>query len=153
ETASFARGTGGPDKIVVNEAALVRTPWPDRVRFLAHEFTHTIEFDLAARRHGTSQQWLREGWAEWVSFRVTDALGIETYALLRQPPLPRMRRVENRKPFPPLTELGTFSQWAYARSTQGQEITYNQSFLAVELLIAREGLPAVVEYFRRYARS
>jgi len=61
DAASFARGVGGPDKILVNEQALVRTPWPERVKFLAHEFTHTIQFDLAGGRRGRSAQWLREG--------------------------------------------------------------------------------------------
>jgi len=42
-------------------ASGVQVTWPDRVRFLAHEFTHTIQFDLAGGRHGSSQQWLREG--------------------------------------------------------------------------------------------
>jgi hypothetical protein len=60
ESASVARGVGGPDKILVNEGALLHVPWPDRIRFLAHEFTHTIQYDLARGRRGTSEQWLRE---------------------------------------------------------------------------------------------
>jgi hypothetical protein len=152
-TASVARGSGGPHKIVVNEAALVHTPWPERVRFLAHEFTHTIQFDLAGGRHGSSQQWLREGYADWVSFRVMDALGLETYGALREQRLARMRRVATLKSFPALAELSTFPEWLTARRTLGAEITYYQAFLAVELLIARHGVQAPIEYFRRYLRS
>jgi hypothetical protein len=152
-TAGVARGAGGQDKIVVNEAALVHTPWPDRVRFLAHEFTHTIQFDLAGGRHGSSQQWLREGYADWASFRVMDALGLETYGALRAQRLARMRRVGDLKSFPPLAELSTVPEWLTARRTQGPEVTYFQAFLAVELLIERHGAQAPIAYFRRYARS
>lgn len=152
-TASVSRGSGGPGKIVVNEAALVHTPWPDRVRFLAHEFTHTVQYELARGRHGSSHQWLREGYADWASFRVMDALGLETYEALREQRLARMRREGDRKTFPPLAELSTFPEWLAVRRTQGTEITYFQAFVAVELLIERHGAQAPIEYFRRYARS
>jgi hypothetical protein len=127
--------------------------WPDRVRFLAHEFTHTIQFDLAGGRHGSSQRWLREGYADWASFRVIDALGLETYGELREQRLAGVRRVRDLKAFPPLSELSTVQEWLTVRRTQGPEITYFQAFLAVELLIERHGAQAPIEYFRRYARS
>ena len=153
DSASFARGVGGPDKILVNEGGLVRTPWPDRVKFLAHEFTHTIQYDLARGRRGTSEQWLREGFADWVAFRVADSLGLARFADERARRVRQVRSAMERRSFPPLTGLATFPQWVSWRSQQGAEVTYGQAFLATDLLIARRGHAAAVEYFRRFARS
>jgi hypothetical protein len=152
DSASFARGVGGPDKILVNEGALVHTPWPERVKFLAHEFTHTIQFDLARGRRGTSEQWLREGYADWVAFRVLDSLRLGRFADERARRVGQVKHAIDRKPFPPLAELSTFPQWVSWRSRQGTEVTYGQAFLAVDLLIERRGHPAAVDYFRRFAR-
>lgn len=153
DSASFARGVGGPDKILVNEGALVRTPWPERTKFLAHEFTHTIQYALAGGRHGTSDQWLREGFADWVAFRVVDSLGLSHFADERARRVRQVKGAMDRKSFPPLGNLATFPQWIHWRSRQGVEVTYGQAFLAVDLLIERRGHQAAVEYFRRFTRS
>jgi hypothetical protein len=153
DTAGFARGLGSRDKILVNEAMLARTPWPERTRFLAHELTHTVQYHLAAGRRGTSEQWLREGYAEWVSYRTTDALGLQRYEdgrALRQRLFTAMRE---RKPPPALGELETFAQWVSMRSKLGQEATYGQGFLATDYLIGRTSPQAAIEYFRLFARS
>ena len=153
DSASFARGVGGPDKILVNEAALLHTPWPERIRFLSHEFTHTIQFDLARGRRGTSEQWLREGYAEWASYRTVDALGLGRYAEWRTLRLEQFQKMRNRKTVPSLGQLSTFPQWVSWRNRQGAEMTYGQAFLAVDLLIDRRGHRAAVDYFRLFARS
>jgi hypothetical protein len=152
ESASFARGVGGPDKILANEAALVRVPWPARIQFLAHEFTHTIQYDLAKGRRSTSEQWLREGFADLVSYRVRDLLALDSFANLRERRLRQIRDVRDGSPFPLLSRLGTFPQWVALRSKQGAAATYGQAFLAVDLLVEQKGFPAAVEYFRLFAR-
>jgi len=153
DAASFSRGVGGPDKILVNEAALARTPWPERIRFLSHEFTHTVQYDLARGRRSTSEQWLREGFAEWVSYRTVDALGLGRYAEWRALRLRQFQNVRDRKTLPSLSQLSAFPQWVSWRSKQGGEVTYGQAFLAVDFLIERRGHQAAVEYFRLFARS
>jgi hypothetical protein len=153
QTAGYARGLGGADKILVNEGALARVPWPDRIRFLAHEFTHTIQFALADGRRSTSEQWLREGFADWAAYRVVDSLGLERYADRRAQRIREVRAVLDTKPFPSLTEVVTFPQWSRWRSKHGAEVTYGQAFLATDLLIERKGYQAAVDYFRRFARS
>ena len=152
-SASFARGVGGPDKILVNEAALAQMPWPERIRFLAHEFTHTIQYNLARDRRSTSEQWLREGYAEWVSYRTVDALGLRRYAQWQALRLRQFQNMRDRKTVPSLSQLSTFPQWVSWRSKEGVEVTYNQGFLAVDFLIERGGHQAAVEYFRLFARS
>jgi hypothetical protein len=153
DAASFARGMGGSEKILVNEAALVRTPWPERIRFLSHELTHTIQYDLARGRRSTSAQWLREGFAEWVSYRTVDALGLGRYAEWRATRLRQFQKMRERKTVPSLDQLSTAAQWISWRSQLGGEVTYNQAFLAVDFLIERRSHPAAVEYFRLFARS
>lgn len=153
DVASFTRGNGGPEKILVNEAALARTPWPERIRFLSHELTHTIQYDLARGRRSTSAQWLREGFAEWVSYRTVDTLGVGRYAEWRATRLRQFQNMRERKTVPSLDQLATSAQWISWRSRLGGEVTYNQAFLAVDHLIERRGHPAAVEYFRLFARS
>lgn len=153
DSASFARGVGGPDKILVNEAALAKWTWPERTRFLAHEFTHTVQYDMARGRRSTSEQWLREGYAEWVSYRTVDALGLGRYAEWRAMRQRQFASARGRKTLPALGELSTFAQWVSWRTRQGSEVTYNQGFLAVDYLIERTSRQAAIEYFRLFARS
>jgi hypothetical protein len=152
-SASYARGVGGPDKILVNEAGLEQMPWPERIRFLAHELTHTIQYNLARGRRSTSEQWLREGYAEWVSYRTVDALGLRRYAQWQALRLQQFQNMRGRRTVPSLSQLSTFPQWASWRVKEGFEVTYNQGFLAVDFLIERSGQQAALEYFRLFARS
>jgi hypothetical protein len=150
---SFERGVGGSDKILVNEAGLASAPWPERIRFLAHELTHMIQYDLAGGRRSTSEQWLREGYAEWVSYRVADALGLRPYAQLRATRLRQLQNLRDQKAAPVLSQLSTFPQWLAWRGRQGGEVAFNQVFLAVDFLLERRGNQAAVEYFRLFAQS
>lgn len=153
DTANFAWGVGGPDKVLVNEAALVRVTWPERIRFLAHEFTHTIQYELANGRRSTSDQWLREGFADWISYRVLESLGLDSFTNKREQRLKQVGDARDRQPFPALAQMVTFSEWVTLRNKHGAAVTYGQAFLAVDFLIERKGLPAVVEYFRLFSRS
>jgi hypothetical protein len=153
DSASFAWGLGGHGKILVNEVALARVPWPERLRFLAHELTHTIQYDLAGGRRGTSEQWLREGIAEWVSLRVLDGLGLDRFADRKEQRLAQVRGARDRHPFPTLSQVLTFPQWVSWRSQHGAEVTYGQALFAVDFLIERRGFPATAAYFRLFARS
>jgi hypothetical protein len=64
ETTSWALALSTADLILVDEAALRLLPWSERVRVLAHELVHIVQYDLANGRRGTSDQWIREGLAE-----------------------------------------------------------------------------------------
>lgn len=153
QTASFAWGVGGHKKVLANESHLSRQGWPERIRFLAHELTHTIQYGLANGRRSTSDQWFREGFADWVSYRVLEALGLDTYARRRQTRIDQAWGARQRQTFPSLTEMVSFRDWTTLRITLGGEATYAQAFLAVDLLIERRGLPAVIKYFELFGRS
>lgn len=153
QTASFAWGVGSNKKVLVNELPLSKQGWPERIRFLAHEFTHTVQYALANGRRGNSDQWLREGLADWVSYKVVENLELNTYARRRKIRLEQVWRAKQHQTFPSLAQLVTFRDWVTWRNTLGSEATYAQAFLAVEYLIERKGLPALVRYFELFSRS
>jgi hypothetical protein len=153
QTVSFAWGVGSHRKVLANDLHLSRQMWPERIRFLAHEFTHTVQYALANGRRGASDQWLREGFADWVSYKVLETLGLDTLANRRKIRIDQAWRAKHSQSFPSLTQLVTFRDWVTWRNTLGLEATYAQAFLAVDFLIERKGYSAVIEYFRLFAHS
>jgi hypothetical protein len=51
-----------------------------------------------------------------------------------------------------LSDLVTFRQWVQAGERQGSTI-YALAFVAVDALIERHGIPAFIDYFKRFATS
>jgi hypothetical protein len=153
ETASWAVALSTADLILVNEAALKRLPWSERVRVLAHELVHTVQYDLANGRRGTSDQWLREGLAEWIAYRVVNALKMGTFSQRSALAFSRVRKAENLGPLPRLSQMATFRTFAELRSSHGQGPLYDQTFIATDFLIQCSGLEAVLQYFRLFAQS
>jgi hypothetical protein len=114
---------------------------------LAHELVHCVQFELAGGVRGSSEQWLREGFAEWASIRVLEELGAAV-------PGARLRQLQDevrsaRSPARSLDDIRTFSQWA-ALAARDDAAVYAQATLAVDRLIARHGISRVVEYFRLF---
>ena len=153
ETASFSLGTASAGKVRSNDAILQRLPWRGRIRHLAHELTHTVQFALADGRRSTSDQWLREGFANWTALRVLESLGFDTYAQNHGEFLLHIRSARDYQPFPSLSQLVTNREWVNLKLKYGEAMTYGQSFFATELLIQRHGVQAVIDYFRLFARS
>jgi hypothetical protein len=58
---------------LLNELRLSNLEWGDRVALLAHEMAHSFQYELGGGRRGTSDQWLREGFADWVAIGVLSA--------------------------------------------------------------------------------
>jgi len=103
--------------------------------------------------HGESRpepaaRW-REGFAEWVSYRVTAELGLAPFDAQRD----ELLRPLIRAPFgllpAPFDNLVTFPQWVDAQR-RSQAPLYAQAFIATELLIEMRGVPAVINYFERF---
>jgi hypothetical protein len=109
---------------------------------LAHEFGHSLQYELGGGRRGTSDQWLREGFADWLSIRVLERLAIVTMAAVRRERL-RQLRSAGRSRTPSLADLVTFPQWVRAGEQHGVQM-YALSFLAVDQLLERHGVAAVV---------
>mgnify|MGYP003399901864 CR=1 FL=1 len=64
-----------PHEQLGNGDAMSSLSWASRVGTLAHELVHILQYDIAGGRRGTSEQWLREGFAEWVSLDVLQRIG------------------------------------------------------------------------------
>ena len=153
DTSRTMQAVGGYRRVVINEGALARQPWTSRVAMLAHEVGHSIQYEWGGGQRGASDQWLREGFAEWLAMQTLDRLhGLRVAEARRRYQEALWRKTPSPKDAPGLDEMVTFRQWVtlgqHANSTQ-----YAQAFLSVDFLIDRHGLPAVVRYFRSFARS
>jgi hypothetical protein len=150
-TARTMVAVGGHRAVLVNEAKLTNMEWPDRVAMLAHELGHSLQYEIGGGRRGASDQWLREGFAEWLSVRVVEELGHPLMDAIRRHRQRELRAI-GRSKTPRLEELVTFPQWVQAGQRQGAA-AYALAFLAVDFILERHGADAVLDYFKRFATS
>lgn len=150
-TASTMSAVGGHRGVLLNDAALGSVSWPERIALLAHEMGHSLQYELGGGGRGTSDQWLREGFAEWVSIRVLERLDAVSMFDARRARL-RELAVAGRSKTPRLSDLVTFPQWVKVGRQHGS-VTYAFAFIAVDRLLERHGVAAVLAYFRRFASS
>jgi hypothetical protein len=153
ETASWAVALSTADLILANEAALRLLPWPERVRVIAHELVHTVQYDLVYGRRSNSDQWLREGLAEWVAYRVVNSLKLGNFSQRITLASSRVRKAYVQGPLPRLSQMVTFRDFAELRSRPGAPPLYDQTLLAADFLIQQNGLEAVLQYFRLFGHS
>ncbi len=153
QIASKLDGISRPGLVLANDAVLQWQRWPQRMVFLAHETTHVAEYALAHGLRGSSEQWLREGLAEWVSWRVADSLKLGSFAGRKRAVALGLRQARDRHELLSFSELASQRSWVRVGGRRTTEAMYLQVFLAAELLAARHGLPAVLDYFRLFASS
>jgi hypothetical protein len=158
--ASYARqicgrldGITKPGLILANDSKLRWDRWPARIAFLAHEVAHVAEYALANERRGSSDQWLREGLAEWVSWRVVETMRLGTLADRRRSAIVHLQEAGAQHDLPPFKRLVEQTAWLREGNRRTADPMYDQAFLAADQLIARHGLPAVLDYFRLFASS
>ncbi len=155
--ASFAEDTSarldavaGHRRVFFNSAALAQLPYPQRAGFFAHELTHTLQYELGGGVRGASDQWLREGFADWVGGRVLAAIGvIPLDAFLQQ----RVRAYRQGPSLPPLERMATFPDWVALVAETNPAALVGKAYLAVEFLVERHSVEAVLDYFGRFAVS
>ncbi|HLC43286.1 MAG TPA: hypothetical protein VJO34_16880 [Methylomirabilota bacterium] len=152
-TVQYARAIGTRGKILVNAEELAHATWPDRLRLLTHELTHVAQFSLSGGIRSNSDQWLREGYADWVSFQLVERLGLDRYARLRNDLAARLNLARRRQPLPSVADLASFREWDAIRDQRGGTVTYGVAFFAVEHLLRTRGPEAVARYFRLFAES
>lgn len=152
-TAQFAKSAVGGDTVLVNAPAVAESSWPQRIALLAHELTHCVELTLADRPALSRPQWLIEGYAEWMAFNVTDALGIDDLKDTRARTIAKLRELRRKGALPELVQIVSFSEWVEARRKYGFDGTYSLAFLATDFLIKRHSPSAAADYFRRFAQS
>jgi nucleotide-binding universal stress UspA family protein len=150
DTAAALTAVSGFRRVIVNENGLRDVGWHYRVGVLAHELTHTLQYEFSGGSRGTSEQWLREGFAEWVEVEVLVALGFTTR---RQARTIAVNQLRDAGAPPPLSRMVTFPDWVALAQRGGQEPIYAQALLAAELLLDRHGVPAAIEYFTLFASS
>jgi hypothetical protein len=152
-TAETLAAVGGFRRVLINESELDDTPWPARIALIAHELTHTVQYEWSGGRRGTSDQWLREGFAEWVEVQALTRLGFTTPARARATVIDRIRDAGGIKALPPFSNMVTFGDWVLLAQRFDQEAFYGYAWLATELLIQRHGVGRVMSYFELFAGS
>jgi hypothetical protein len=150
-TAAIMTAVGGYRGVMLNDGKFGLLPMAERVATLAHELGHSLQYELGGGTRGASDQWLREGFAEWLSIRVLERLRAVSMTTVRRE-RQRELRAAGRSRVPRLAELVTFPAWVHAGKRYGATM-YGLSFIAVDVLLERHGMPAVLEYFRRFAVS
>jgi hypothetical protein len=153
EVAGWAVAVGAPDMVLANEEALERISWSERIRVLAHELVHTVQYGLAGGRRGTSDQWLREGFADWIAYRVLESLDLEKASIRQALLLARIKGTVRRLSCAPLSEMVTLKDFMKSRARVGGSAIYGQCFLAVDLLVKQHGVQPVLDYFSFFRRS
>lgn len=153
DAAAVMMAIGGPGSVYINEDAFADLNWNSRIAVLAHELAHTLQYDFSGGRRGTSDQWLREGFAEWVQAHVLDALGVMRREDIRTRSRRWVRDTHARKGLPPLARLATFPDWVRVHNGRARDSLYPYAFVATDFLIERHGLDAVTRYFRLFADS
>ena len=140
------------EKVLVNEWKFSKTPRSEQLHVLAHELTHLVQKQMVAYRLILFDQWLVEGFAEWVGYKVADALAVESMAQGRETTLGSIATAKSYQTFPNLRQLTVNSDWITWSRTLGRTATYGQALIAVDYLIEQKGVPAVIEYFRLFRK-
>ena len=149
ELAQFAIGATIPGTVLLQAPAGPSIEWP---RLIAHELTHLAQIELAGRDTGPAQ-WLAEGMAEWVAYRVIERLGLTDLAnrrdVARLGALEYVRRADGLD----LDALAAPSAFLVQHRRIGTLVTYRLSLYLAGDLIARHGFPTMVDYFRAFRGS
>jgi hypothetical protein len=139
------RQTKEGKRFLVNDEILEALKWPERIHVLAHELTHVVQYELAEGRLA-GDLWLIEGFADWVGYRVLEALALDSFS--RRKDL-KIAQVRQERGLTPLSQMITVQEWQALNARYGSAMPYAQAFLATDLLIEQRGLSAIMDYFRR----
>src|SRR6059036_432766 len=152
ELSDFAIGIGKRRQLLLNDEGADRAgrEW---LRLIAHEMAHVCQIELA-QGEGLAEQWLAEGMAEWVAFRVLERLGLDTMerrrALARGGIKSHAALVAARLD---LDTLGSPRGFTVRHLREGSLPTYQLAFLMTDYLITRDGFDRTVEYFRGFGQG
>ena len=150
ELSDFAVGVGKRRQLLLHhEPNVASGEW---VRLVAHELAHVSQIELA-EGEGRAEQWLAEGMAEWVAFRVLERLRLDTIARRRLVAARVVREhaavVAGRLD---LGTLGTPRGFTVRHLREGSHATYQLAYVLADYLIARDGFDRVVAYFRSFGK-
>jgi hypothetical protein len=151
--AGIAKAAVGSRRILVNEPLMATIDWPERLVTLAHEMVHATQLELAGHRSLVRNQWLVEGFAEWIAFRVVHELGVREQQTARTSMLARVRGAYRAVGLARLAEMDTLPAWIETRRQRGFDAMYPYAWVVVEFLVQRHSYDAVLTYFRMHRAS
>jgi len=152
QRAATATAVAIGNNVVVNAIAFRRYKWSERVRVLAHELTHVLQYDLSDHRPAGWEHWMIEGFADWTAYKVLDQLGIENFSKSRQDIIDTIIAGHARNALPSLSQLYSTADIITWTRTLGRYAAYGQGMIATDLLIKEKGLQSVLDYFRKFAK-
>lgn len=147
--ASSFNAIGGAQAVLVNAGVVNGFDRTRRVRLLAHELAHALQYQFSGGTRGASEQWLREGFAEWVACRITAHLRLASFDSLRLDLIGVLADARFGLRPAPLDSLVTFPQWVEAQRRYEAPL-YAEAFIGVELLIEMRDVPTIIRYFERF---
>ncbi|MBI2494583.1 MAG: hypothetical protein HYV94_21145 [Candidatus Rokubacteria bacterium] len=155
EIAEYSVGLGHHRQLFLNDGALRGACGSTWLAVLTHELTHSAQYELSGGRRGRSEQWIREGMAAWVAYRVLDRLGEATFGDQRERAAREVvgawRALQDRGL--DLVDLGRPRGWEARHRRPGGQAQYRLAFLLTDELIRRGGWERLLEYFRAFAGS
>jgi hypothetical protein len=146
----FAFGVATRGALYLRGDYLTRMNLAGRASLTAHELTHVSQDRLRQGGRARPAQWILEGHAEWVKFKVVDLLGYRAYAESRDI-MVRAALGSMIQFFPDLPALTTNTAWMEATGKLGAMATYGQAFLAVDWLVEQYGNAKLLEFLGRFA--
>jgi hypothetical protein len=146
----FAFGYASRAGLFLRGDLLARMNLLGRASLVAHELTHISQNRLREGGRGRPAQWILEGHAEWVKFKVVDLLGYRAYAESRDIMM-RAALGATITAFPDLSTLATNPAWLESTRRISALATYGQAFLAIDWLVERYGSAKLLEFLGRFA--
>lgn len=153
--AEYSVGVARSRRLLVNDEAFRGARRGAWLGVLAHELTHVAQYELSGGRRGRSEQWLREGMADWVAYTVLERLGEDTFRHQRQRALTAVVRALPAIQDEPrdLVVLGSPAGWAARSARSGRRPIYGLAFLLTDELIRRHGFQSLIAYFGGFVNS
>lgn len=142
-------------RLLINDEGMRDLPRNAWLAIIAHELAHHAQYQLSGGRRGHSEQWLREGMADWVACQVLDRLGRTTFRHEREQALREIaaawpglagERLD-------LLELGRPRGWETRHLDPDGHLVYRFAFLLTDDLIRQHGWPRLLAYFRAFSES
>ncbi len=153
--AAYSVAVTDHDRLFINDADMRDLPQREWLAIIAHELAHHAQYQLSGGRRGRSEQWLREGMADWVACRVLDRLGLTTFRDERERALHEIAIgwPEVARKRLDLVELGRPRGWEARHLQPDGHLVYRLAFLLTDDLIRQHRWSRLLDYFRAFAES
>jgi hypothetical protein len=142
-------------RLFVNDEDMRDLPRSTWLAMIAHELAHHAQYQLSGGRRGRSEQWLREGMADWVACQVLERLGHTTFRHERDLALREIAAAWSELASRPLdlVELGRPRGWEARHLEPDGHLVYRLALLLTDDLIRQHGWSRLLDYFRAFAES